>query len=318
MLMKKAVAALLAVMIIFSFCACAGAKKTVLTISGAEIDNEIFTYYADKVIHRPTDYGLTENPIDSDVKNAAIDECKKYLAVNTEFRDAGLSLSSAEKTEISQTVNDFWVRFENHYKEIGVSKQTLTKIITSQSYGDALFAETYDKGTGNAAAEKEIQDYFYNNYISFRTVCAYFTAADGVTPLTQAEKNDLLAAFDGFVASSGADTEKFAETVNNAGYPLSNSILLKKGSDGYPDGFYEKVYAQTDGTIQIIVYDECVFAVVKENLKSKGEGVYANYRSSCISDLYSEESDAETNEYISTLTVEEKGNTLDRIIDKLS
>ena len=167
-------------------------------------------------------------------------------------------------------------------------------------------------------SKKEVQNYFYNNYISFRTVCAYFTAADGVTPLTQAEKNDLLAAFDGFVASSGTDTEKFAETVNNAGYPLSNSILLKKGSDGYPDGFYEKVYAQTDGTIQIIVYDECVFAVVKENLKDKGESVYANYRSSCISDLYSGESDAKTNEYISTLTVEENGNAVNRIIDRLS
>ncbi len=316
--MKKFAAALLAVLMIFSFCACAAQKKTVLTISGTEIDSEIFTYYADKVISRPTDYGLTENPIDSDVKAATINECKKYLAANTEFRDAGLSLSSAEKTEISQTVNDFWVRFENHYKKIGVSKQTLTKIITSQAYSDAIFTETYDKGTGNAASENEIRNYFYNNYISFRTVCVYFTSADGSTPLTQAEKNDLLAAFDGYAKTAGADTEKFAETVNNAGYLLSNSILLKKGSDGYPDGFYEKVYAQADDTIQIIIYDECIFAVIKENLKDKGEGVYANYRTACISDLYSAESDSKTEEYISTLTVEEKGSTADRIIDKLS
>lgn len=316
--MKKFTAALLAVLMILSLCACTPQKKTVLTISGTEIDNEIFIYYADKVIHRPTDYGLTENPIDSDVKAATINECKKYLAANTEFRDAGLSLSSAQKTEISQTVNDFWIRFENHYKKIGVSKQTLTKIFTSDAYSDAIFTETYDKGTGDAAAETEIRNYFYNNYISFRTVCAYFTASDGVTPLTQAEKNDLLAAFDGYAKTAGADTEKFAETVNKAGYPLSNSILLKKGSDGYPDGFYEKVYSQADNTVQIIVYDECVFAVIKENLKDKGESVYANYRSSCISDLYSSEADAKTDEYIATLTVEENENSLDRIIDKLS
>ncbi len=316
--MKKLAAALLAVFIIFSLCSCTAQKKTVLTVSGAEIDSEIFTYYADKVISRPTDYGLTENPVDSDIKAAVINECKKYLAANTEFRDAGLSLSSAEKTDISQTVNDFWVRFENHYKKIGVSKQTLTKIFTSDAYSNAIFNETYDKGTGNAAAETEIRNYFYNNYISFRTVCVYFTSADGSTPLTQAEKNDLLAAFDGYAKTAGADTGKFAETVNNAGYLLSNSILLKKGSDGYPDGFYEKVYAQADDTVQIIVYDECVFAVIKENLKDKGEGVYANYRSSCISDLYSAESDAKTDEFITTMTVEENGNTADRIIDKLS
>lgn len=316
--MKKITAALLAVLMIFSLCACTAQKKTALTVSGTEIDTEIFTYYADKVISRPTDYGLTENPGDSDIKAAAINECKKYLAANTGFKDAGLSLSSSEKTNISQTVNDFWVRFENHYKKIGVSKQTLTKIFTSQAYSSAIFNETYDKGMGNAAAETEIRNYFYNNYISFRTVCVYFTSADGSTPLTQAEKNDLLAAFDGYAKSAGADTEKFAETVNNAGYLLSNSILLKKGSDGYPDGFYEKVYAQTDDTVQIIIYDECIFAVIKENLKDKGEGVYANYRSSCISDLYSAESDAKTDEYIATMTVEERGNVPDRIVDKLS
>ena len=316
--MKKLSAALLAVMMIFSFCACSAQKKTVLIISGTEINNEIFTYYADKVIRRPTDYGLTENPVDSDVKEATINECKKYLAANTEFREAGLSLSSSQKTEISQTVNDFWVRFENHYKKIGVSKQTLTKIITSTTYKDAIFTETYDKGMGDTAAETEIRDYFYNNYISFRTLCVYFTSADGSTPLTQAEKNDLLASFDGYSKTAGADTAKFSETVNNAGYTMSNSILLKKGSDGYPDGFYEKVYAQADDTVQIIVYDECVFAVIKENLKDKGESVYANYRSSCISDLYSAQSDAKTDEFIATLTVEEKGNSADRIIDRLS
>ncbi len=315
--MKKTVAALLAALMIFSLCACTAQKKTVLTVSGTEIDSEIFTYYLDKVVNRPTDYGLTDNPIDKDIKAATVTECKKYLAANTMFRDAGLSLSSAEKVEISQTVNDFWVRFENHYNEIGVSKQTLTKILTSDAYRDAIFTETYDKGMSDAAAEKEIQDYFYNNYISFRTVCVYFTAADGVTPMTQSEKNDLLTALENHVRTAGADIGTFAETVNNAGYPLSNTVLLKKGSDGYPDGFFEKVNTQSDNTVQLIVYDECVFAVVKENLKDKGESVYANYRSSCISDLYSAESDKKTEDYIATMTVEENGNAADRLIDKI-
>lgn len=315
--MKRLFAALTAVFMIASLCACTAQKKTVLTISGTEIDSEIFAYFLDKVVHRPVDYGLTDNPVDKDLKSAAINECKKYLAANTRFRDAGLSLSSAEKVDISQTVNDFWIRFENHYSEIGVSKQTLTKIITSEKYRDSLFTETYDKGTSDAAAEKEIQDYFYNNYISFRTVCAYFTAPDGSTPMTQIEKNELLSAFESYVQTAGNDVESFSEAVSNAGYPLSNSILLKKGSDGYPDGFFEKVSAQKADTVQLIVYDECVFAVVKESLKDKGESVYANYRSSCISDLYSAEADRKTEEYISTMTVEENGNTANRLIDKI-
>lgn len=316
--MKKFFAAVFAALMILSLSACTAQKKTVLTISGTEINSEIFTYYLDKVVSRPVDYGLADSPSNKDLKTATINECKKYLAANTQFRDAGLSLSSPEKVEVSQLVNDFWVRFENHYNKIGVSKQTLTKIFTSDAYRDALFTETYDKGISDSAAETEIQDYFYGNYISFRTVCVYFTAADGVTPLTQVEKNDLLAAFEGYVKSAQNDVDGFSETVNNAGYPLSNSILLKKGSDGYPDGFYEKVYAQEDNTVQLIVYDECIFAVVKENLRSKGDSVYANYRSSCITDLYSAEADLKTENFIATLTVEENGNAADRLIDKMT
>jgi hypothetical protein len=69
--------------------------------------------------------------------------------------------------------------------------------------------------------------------------------------------------------------------------------------------------------VQVITYDECIFIVWKENLKEKGESVYASYRTVCINDLYSAQAEAETNEYISTLDVEETGE-VDRIINKLT
>ncbi len=313
--MKKFIAALLAVLMIFTLCSCTGKKDVALVISGTEIDSEILTYYLDKIISRPTDYEIPENPANKDIRNAAINECKKYLAANTRFRDNGLSLSSADKVEISENVNNFWLRFENHYNEIGVSKQTLTKIFTSEAYAEALFAETYDKGVNDAAAEKVLQDYFYNNYISFRTVCAYYTAADGVTEMTQLEKNKLIESFEKLKTS--ADADKLSEAANELGYSLSSSTLLKKGADGYYEDFFEKVYNQADDTVQIIVYDEYIFAVWKESLRSKGEGVYSNYRSSCISDLYSTRSEAEIAETIGTMTVEEKGGKIDRIMRKL-
>lgn len=312
--MKKFAAALLAVIMIFSLCSCAKSNDTVLVISGTEINREIFTYFLDKVVERPASFNLPENPDKKDLKEAAITECKQYLLANTEFKNSGLTLSSAKKVEISQTVNDFWIRFKNHYNKIGVSKQTLTKILTSQAYEDVLFTAEYDKGAENAQAEAIIQDYFYKNYICFRTVCAYFTSADGSTPMTQMEKSQLITSFNTLSQNSGTDVAAFIETVQNAGYTLSDSVLLKKGSEGYPNGFYEMVYDQPEDTVQIIVYDECVFAVWKENLKDKGESVYSNYRSACINDLYSEQAEANKAEYIQSLTVEEKSGKLDRII----
>ncbi len=314
--MKKIAALLLAVLLIFPLTACGKEKKTALIIAGTEINSEIFTYFLDKVNSRPIVYNLPENPIKSDLKQAAINECKKYLAANTSFEEMGLTLTASEKVEISQKVNDYWVRFENHYKNIGVSKQTLTKILTAQAYEDAVFAAEYDKGTGNAAEEAVLQNYFYENYISFRNVCAYFTTSDG-TQMTQLEKNQLIASIGTLAANADTDVEKFAENALAAGYSLSDSVLLKKGAEGYPDGFFEKVAEQKDGTVQVITYDECIFIVWKENLREKGESVYVNYRSVCINDLYAEQAQAKTDEYIATFDIEETGE-VDRIIKKLT
>lgn len=314
--MKKIISAVLAVFITLSLCSCSARSKAVLVIAGTEINSEIFTYFLDQVTSRPADYGLDVNPEKDDIKQAAIDECKQYLAANTMFKDKNLTLSAAEKVGISDNVNHFWMRFENHYKNIGVSKQTLTKIMTAQAYEDAIFTATYDRGVGDAAAEKKLTDYFYSNYVCFRNVCAYFTSADGATPMTQQEKNDLLAAFDSMVSNAGANVEDFSVTVTNAGYTLSDTVLLKKGSDGYPEGFFEKVAAQKIGTVQTVVYDECIFAVWKEDLADKGESVYASYRSACISDLYADEAQQAMNEYIEALEVKEK-NGINSIINKM-
>lgn len=313
--MKKVIALLLAAALLICFAGCGQSKKTVLVISGAEIDSEIFTYYLDKVVSRPVDYGLAENPEKEDAKNAAIEQCKEYVASNTEFRNRGLSLSVSDKVGISESVNNLWIRFKNHYDKIGVSKQTLTKVYTSQAYSDAIFASEYDvAGAADEESEAVIQDYFYENYVSFRAVCEYFNYADG-TPLSQKDKTGLISKFDGIAATQIPGADEFSAAVQNLGYSASSSVLLEKGSDGYPAGFFEKVYEMQDNDIAVIIYDECVFAVMKENLKEKGEGVYAEYRSVCINDLYSEAFLADFEKITDSYTVEEKGGRINSIVN---
>lgn len=310
--MKKLFSALLAVLMLVSFCACTAEKETALIISGAEIDTEIFTYFFHRVVERPSDYGIDAEAKDKVYKETAIQECKEYLAANTRFAAEGLSLTAAEKVEISETVNDLWLRFENHYNAIGVSKQTLTKIQTAEAYEDRLFTAIYDLGVDNLGAEAIIQNYFYSNYVSFRNVCVYFTKADG-TVMSQLEKNQLMETMNSMKEIT--DVQKFVDTAAAAGYTASDSVLLKKDGGGYPDGFFGRVSAQADNTVEIIEYEDCVFAVIKENLKEKGESVYANYRSACISDIYSAEYQQSIDEYTAQMDVDEKGS-VDKIVKK--
>ncbi|MBR4726459.1 MAG: hypothetical protein IK080_01050 [Clostridia bacterium] len=300
---KRIPAALAALGLLLTLCACGAEKTIVLVISGAELDREIYTYFLDRVSARPTDYGLEEKPSDAALLDAVTLECKRYVANNTRFRDAGLTLSASEKAEIAQQVNNLWLRAERHYRAIGVSKQTLTKAITAESNADALFTATYDKGVMDQAGEAELLKYFYANYISFRTVVAYYTAADG-SPLTQLQKNTIKEAFDKMAANAGESVDSFREAAAEAGYGLSETILLKQGADGYPDGFYAAVAAQENGTVRVLDYEDCVFAVLKEDLESKDESVYASYRSACVSELYAPQAAREMDAFLAELTVE--------------
>lgn len=314
--MKRILSALIAAAILLLLGSCSQKPKTALTVQGAEINSEIFAYYLDRVISSPESYGLEKTASENEFKDAAVTECKKYVVSNSEFLNGGNSLSSADKVAVSEQVNNIWMRSGKHYESIGVSKQTLTKIVTSEKYEEAVFTALYDRGRGDAAAERAIQNYFYDNYVCFRTVCAYFSSANG-TPLTQLEKTEMLNFFTGLSGENKVTPEDFEKSFADTVYTVSDTVILKKNSDGYPEGFYDSVASQADSTVQMIVYDDCVFVIYKENLADKGEGVYASYRASCVNDLYADRNDERIEKTIAVLTVEKNEKVIDKIFKKI-
>lgn len=315
--MKRIIAALLAAFMLLAFCFCDVKPMTALTISGTDINAEIFAYYADKVASRPSDYGLDDGPSVEEIEPFAIELCKKYIAINSKFAEMKLYLTSAEKTQVAQKVNDIWVRAENHYNKIGVSRLTLTKIKTSEAYEDKVFTVLYDSGADDSANELKLTRYFIQNYVSIRTVCVYFTSGDGKAIMSQQEKNELLDSFKMIKSQSISGVEAFVQSSQDLGYSASDSVVISRSTEGYPDGFFDSVFMQNANTVQIIEYDDCVLAVYKENLEEKGEGTFSAYRSACINALYAEDFNAKLDEYISRLTVEEKKLIVKSVIKKV-
>ncbi len=316
--MKKLISVFLAAIMIFSLASCSATPKnqTALTVEGTDINSEIFAYFLSKVSARPADYSLDSDASKDEICDAAIRACKIYLITNTLFSEMKLSLSSVEKAAISEKVNNLWFTGKDHYESIGVSKQTLLKVITCEEYEDAVFTAKYDAGTDNASAEHEVKNYFYSNYLSFLAVCAYFTADDGITPLSQLEKTELITNFES-LSNALTTSEKFSEKVEAIGFSASSSIILKKGSDGYPEGFYEKVAAQDELSVQVITFDDCIFAVFKEDLAEKGDGLYAEYRSACISDLYYDEYEQLILNRLDGMKVKENPEVIEEICNRI-
>ncbi|MBR3620844.1 MAG: hypothetical protein IKN56_04995 [Clostridia bacterium] len=305
--MKKFLALLAAAAILLTLGGCSLKKeKTALVISGTDIGMETYNYYYDLVRGRPGDYGLSDSPKEKDIKEAAIALCRRYIALNSSFVVHKLSLSATDKINISDKVNNHWMRFENHYDKIGVSKQTLYKIFTSETYEDVIFSAMYDKGVSDKAQEKKIKQYFYSEYAAFRSVCVYFTGSDGKQEMTEAEKQKVMTDMNEIARDSDETAESFISTCSAKGYTASDVVVIKRDSDGYPAGFFDSIYDQTDNSVKIIAYGDCVFAVQKANLESLGEGLYAGYRSVLIKDMYAGEWQKTLNSYIDTFTVDEK------------
>ena len=305
---RKAAAMMLACsMMILSFSGCSlsfGEEKPALVISGTGISREIYNYYYDLVEGRPGDYNLSDSPKEKEKEDAAVELCKRYIALNSSFVIHNLRLSTSEKVSISDNVNNHWMRFKNHYNKIGVSKQTLSKVFTSAAYEDVIFAAMYDKGVNDKAQESEIRLYFYREYAAFRSVCVYFTNSG--KEMTQAEKQNVINDMYDIAANSDESPESFSRAAAEKGYAASDIVVLSRNSDGYPAGFFDTVYDMFDNSVKVITYGDCVFAVRKENLEKLGEGLYAGYRSSLIKDMYGEEWQKTIDSYIETFTVDEK------------
>lgn len=306
--MKKIFSVFLVISILMlSLCGCdikiSRTKKDALVISGTEINEEIYNYYLDVVTQRPGDYNISSSKDEDAIKDAAIEQCKRYLAINTSFKERNLKLTNAQKIEIADNVNNFWIRSEAHYEKIGVSRQTLSKILTANEYEDAIFSSIYDKGMDDTEAEGEIQAYFYANYTAFLNICAYYTT--GSTTLTEQEKQNLIASFENIAQNSGESAEDFTNACSDAGYSASSTVIIEKESEGYPSGFFLKVYTMEPNTVRVFSYDDCVFCIRKESLASLGDEVYSNYRDTCIEKMYSADWQQTVDNYLKNFTIDE-------------
>ncbi|MBQ6265241.1 MAG: hypothetical protein IJK60_07325 [Clostridia bacterium] len=261
--------------------------EPVITVSGAEVDKEIFAYYFDKVVARPSNYGLDEKASPEDCAGKAVELCTRYVTVNTMFEKYNLRLTPSQKYSIADEVGNKWTCYGNHYKKIGVSRAAISKIVTNETYEDTIFTTLFDNS--DEEAEKKVRKYFADNYIVFRAVCGYFITTDAAgsdIEMSDAEKDKVETRFRS-LAEKIVDISGIEAAANELNYTASSAILLKKTQcEGYPDGFFEDVNSLQNDSASVLRYDDCIFIIWKYNPDDREEE-YASCRSQCVKDMYS-------------------------------
>lgn len=164
---------------ILTAASCGSNTRTALTVEGKDISAGIYIYYQMAALgeaqtklkeEQPdldmnadgfdiTAYSVEDTPVTDWVKNRALEQCRKYVAVNNKFDELGLSLSADETTEINEYVTQLWTETNmyaqyiygvdilgDYYEKYGIGQQSFKNVYTISYKQNAIFSALYGEG----------------------------------------------------------------------------------------------------------------------------------------------------------------------------
>lgn len=274
-------------------------KKSVsaLTLDGVGISNDVYIFFADEAFG-----ALGEDASLDSVSEYAKNSCIEYFKRNTLAVSEGISLSSAKKAAVSERVNAYWGIYGEYLGTLGITKETLTKIYTAESYRDALLVHFYGEGGEDEISIARLFASFRSNYVVFRSINGYFTYVDssGITQyFDETAKEALILKFQNMASLINAgekSMEEAAEFLAETGYTSSVvTSVLKKGEEGYPEGFFEKVQSLEARKASVIGTNEYIFLISRGDAGVDSE-YYLDKREEILIDIVGDEIDTRINE----------------------
>ncbi len=320
MKIKKILCILLAFCLVPLLPSCSGGNAYALNIAGSELTQGVYAYFLDLVVSKPEVYGLASSVGEAELKAEAAELCKNYVAVNSTLKELNLLLADEEKAYISTNVNNLWRLYSEYYSAIGVTKQTLTKIETSNAAKECILLYYYDTSGTKAVSENDLRTYFSENYISFRAINGYLTktAEDGSTVDFTPEEISALKSKLLSLTVRIADGESFEDvskrfaSEQGISSGKTDATIIKKDNNSYPSGFFDEVSKQSPDVPTVIMLDKYIFLVVRGDIFITDEE-YANHRIDCLKDLKGGELD----QTIASIAAEYPIKNNDRVINRL-
>lgn len=255
-----------------AFSGCSFADKGVaMEINDVEISDDVFTYFLDLAV---VDLGV-DAPLKS-LKERASVYAETYFKTNSLAHSRGITLSTAEKADVSERVNAYWGIYGAYYSKIGVTKETLTKIFTADAFREALLVHFYGTGGEEEIPLARLYAQFKTNYIVFQAITGYLTTTDlngQAVKISETEKEALVLKFQNMCAMVNAgeqNMEQAADFLAESGYQGSvQTVVLHKDDTSYPAGFFEKVKNTEARLATVIGTEEYIFLVLRGDADTK-------------------------------------------------
>jgi len=285
--MKKLISVFLVLNILlcaFSACSSVKGEQYPITVNGTPVDGEIFRYYLDDVWDSEEALGSRDGRI-----TEATYKCIRYVAVNSTFSAYSLSLSDAEKVELSEKANVLWNMFGAYYEKIGVSKETYIKIKTSDAFVEKLRLAFFDKGGTDEISDALLRGVLQENFTAFRYVRTPLKTTDvygNEIPLTDKEMNRLVALYNSnlnTVAASYTVEKAYTEIAEE--FPLTEqsyeNVVIDSSDHEFTTSFYNTVREMGNNTAKAFQFGEFVYLVYKTDIVNDGL-IFSELRDECL------------------------------------
>lgn len=151
-------------------------------------------------------------PANDWIKENAVVELRRYVAVNRLFDENGLALSAEDNADINEYVNDIWDTEDmyaqyiygtdtmgEYYESIGMGMETIRDVYTTNQKEGKLLEALYSEGGAKALSEDEINSYLTENYANVKYIELPFTDMYGLSLSTDEEKAAVVEKAQGYV-----------------------------------------------------------------------------------------------------------------------
>ena len=300
--MKKVISLFLVLILLctsLSGCALFEGSSVITINEHTQIDKEIFSYFLNEAYYSAD--GMTEETC----IDIATSESLEYIAVNSQFRRLGRTLSANEKSAVSKETNALWRMYGSYLTEIGVSKDTFFKIKQYEYFKNELCFALYDTDGTNPINEDYIRQYFTTNYVGIK----YFYQ-ELYTVLTP-EQYTTLDATDKAIYDNAKKTaherynniSQIANYVNSGVYNMDEAFMavtgqvsadisvsaavVGKNDSSFSAEFIEAVFKQPAGSAFIITNTDrsYMYFIERVDLLDDKYGFYEQYRDTCLTSV---------------------------------
>ena len=162
--MKRVCILLLCAVSLLLLASCGGAAEPAFVIDGVPVSQGIFEYFRREAL-RGTDGA------DADAETAAQTaeaQCRRLVALDNYLKQHKITVRADLKSDVASRTEGQWALFGAHYREMGLTKQDLTRINSFDAQKKQLVQFFYGAGGKHEVAESELKESFVKLYVGFK------------------------------------------------------------------------------------------------------------------------------------------------------